>query len=309
MSGPGVNTTRATDKYAAMDAATHLAPTRTALLFPGQGSQTKDMRKPVEQACPQLLDQVVDELGTDPFDHVEEGTSFAQPALYCASLAGWTAAGRPTAAFMAGHSLGELAALVAAGSLSEADGLSLAVIRGRVMQAAAESGPRGGMLAALGDSDRALAVAQRLRLTVANDNAPGQLVLSGPDDALGQAKAELKAAGLRTIPLSVHGAFHSPAMASAVPAFRAALAEVDVTEPRVPVLSSTTARPFDDIRRRLAEALVRPVRWRQALIALHEAGVGRFVETGPGNVLTGLVRRTLGAVHATTVPVPEASRV
>jgi [acyl-carrier-protein] S-malonyltransferase len=291
-----------------MESAAH-PPTRTALLFPGQGSQTDDMRAPVADACPQLLEQVVGELGVDPFEHVDEGTAFAQPALFCASLAGWTGAGRPRAAFMAGHSLGELAALVAAGSLSESDGLSLSVTRGRLMQEAAESGPEGGMLAALGDGERARAIASDLGLTVANDNAPGQLVLSGPADSLKAARAELKAAGLRAIPLRVQGAFHSPAMEPAVPAFSAALAEVEVTEPRVPVLSSTTARPFDDIRRRLAEALVRPVRWREALVALHDAGVGRFVETGPGSVLTGLVRRTLDSVHATTVPAPEATGV
>jgi malonyl CoA-acyl carrier protein transacylase len=282
-------------------------PAPTALLFPGQGSQTAEMREQVERACPHLLEQAIDELGVDPFEHVDDGTAFAQPALYCASLAGWTAANRPTAAFMAGHSLGELAALVAAGSLDESDGLSLAVTRGRVMQDAAESGPQGGMLAALGDGEQALAVADRLGLTVANDNAPGQLVLSGPRGALKSARVELKVAGVRTIPLRVQGAFHSPAMAAAVPEFRAALDGVELDEPRVPVVSSTTARPFDDIRARLADALVRPVRWREALIALHEAGVRRFVETGPGTVLTGLVRRTLDAVDARAVDVPEAA--
>jgi [acyl-carrier-protein] S-malonyltransferase len=290
-----------------MDAATPLERPPTALLFPGQGSQTEDMRQQVADACPRLLERVMEELGDDPFERVEEGTAFAQPALYCASLAGWTAAGRPDADFMAGHSLGELAALVAAGSLSESDGLALAVTRGRLMQEAAKRGPTGGMLAALGDEEQALAVAQRLGLTVANDNAPGQLVLSGPADALRAAKADLRSAGVKTIPLRVQGAFHSPAMSSAVPAFREALAKVRVVPPQVPVLSSTTTRPFDDIRTRLAEALVRPVRWRQALVALHEAGVRRFVETGPGSVLTGLVRRTLDSVDATTAPTPAAA--
>jgi [acyl-carrier-protein] S-malonyltransferase len=283
-------------------------PADTALLFPGQGSQTDDMRELVERVRPQLLEQAIDELGVDPFERVDEGTAFAQPALYCASLAGWAAAERPTADFMAGHSLGELAALVAAGSLSEADGLSLALTRGRVMQEAAESGPPGGMLAALGDEERTRAVAERLGLTVANDNAPGQLVLSGSREALADARTELKQAGLRTIRLRVQGAFHSPAMIAAVPEFEAALAEVPFAPPTVPVLSSTTARPFDDVRRRLAEALVRPVRWREALVALYAAGVRRFVETGPGNVLTGLVRRTLDTVDATTVTQPEAER-
>jgi [acyl-carrier-protein] S-malonyltransferase len=279
----------------------------TALLFPGQGSQTAEMRELVAGERPQLLEQAIEEVGVDPFEHVEEGTAFTQPALYCASLAGWAAGGSPTTDLMAGHSLGELAALAAAGSLSEEDGLSLAVTRGRVMQEAAENGPPGGMLAVLGKGDGVLAVAGRLRLTIANDNAPGQVVLSGPADALEEARAVLKEAGLRTIPLRVRGAFHSPAMASAVPVFRTALAEVAFAPPRVPVLSSTTARPFDDIRRRLAEALIRPVRWREALIALHAAGTRRFLETGPGTVLTGLVRRTLADVEASALAVPEVA--
>jgi [acyl-carrier-protein] S-malonyltransferase len=293
------------DKYARVDAATNTGP-ETALLFPGQGSQTDDMRELVERACPELLEQATDDLGVDPFERVDQGTAYAQPALYCASLAGWMAGGRPTAQFMAGHSLGELAALVAAGSLDASDGLLLALTRGRVMQEAAERGPGGGMLAVLGDEGPTRAVADSLRLTVANDNAPGQLVLSGPDDALAAARAELKGSGLRTIRLRVQGAFHSPAMESAVPAFRAALDDVEFADLDVPVVSSTTARPFDDIRRRLADALVRPVRWREALVALYDAGARRFVETGPGSVLTGLVRRTLDSVDATTVAAPEA---
>jgi [acyl-carrier-protein] S-malonyltransferase len=282
--------------------------THTAILFPGQGSQTDDMRALVARACPEMLEQAADRLGVDPFERVDQGTAYAQPALYCASLAGWTAAGRPDSEFMAGHSLGELAALVAAGSLDASDGLSLALTRGRVMQEAAESGPGGGMLAVLGDEEPTRDVAERLGLTVANDNAPGQLVLSGSGDALAAARAELKGAGLRTIRLRVQGAFHSPAMESAVPAFRAALDDVEFAPPRVPVMSSTTARPFDDIRRRLAEALIRPVRWREALVALYDAGARRFVETGPGSVLTGLVRRTLDSVDATTVTFPGAER-
>jgi [acyl-carrier-protein] S-malonyltransferase len=279
----------------------------TALLFPGQGSQNAEMRDLVTVARPRLLEQAIEAIGSDPFERVDEGTAFAQPALYCASLARWEAAGRPRADLIAGHSLGELAALVAAGSLGEADGLSLAVSRGRLMQELAENGPSGGMLAVLGRVDGVPALAERLGLVIANDNAPGQVVLSGPDDALDSARAELKEAGVRTVPLRVRGAFHSPAMQSAVPAFRAALAEIPFRAPSVTVFSSTTARPFDDIRRRLAEALVRPVRWRQALRALHAAGARRFLEAGPGTVLTGLVRRTLEDVEATTITVPEVA--
>ena len=276
-------------------------PAPTALLFPGQGSQTPDMRETVERATPELLEQAIASLGSDPFERIDEGTAFVQPALYCASLAGWAAAGRPSAAFMAGHSLGELAALAAAGSLSESDGLEIAIVRGRLMQEAAERGPSGGMLAVLGKGDGALEIARRLRLTVANDNAPGQVVLSGPDEMLEAAIPQLKEAGLRTMRLRVQGPFHSPAIAPAVPEFRAALAEVEVSAPRVPVISGSTALPFDDVGRRLAEALLSPVRWRETLLRLHELGARRYVETGPGSVLTGLVRRTLDGVEATVL--------
>jgi [acyl-carrier-protein] S-malonyltransferase len=300
MSARIVNASPAADKYAVMD-----ARPPTALLFPGQGSQTDDMRESVERFCPELLEQAIAELDVDPFEHLDEGTAFVQPALYCASLAGWASAGRPGAAFMAGHSLGELAALAAAGSLSEATGLSLAMARGRLMQEAAEAGPEGGMLAVLGSGDGALAVAKRFGLTVANDNAPGQVILSGPVEALDAAVPALKEAGLRAMRLRVQGPFHSPAIAPAVPAFRKALAEAEIEPPRASVISGTTALPFDDIRRRLADALTSPVRWRETLIHLHEQGVRTFIETGPGNVLTGLVRRTLDDVEATTVPTPE----
>ena len=303
MGAPAVNFAPLPDKYWLV--ARHAD---TALLFPGQGSQTGEMRALVERACPDLLDQAIDRLGVDPLERTEDGTAYAQPAMYCASLAGWKAAGAPASEFVAGHSLGEIAALVAAGSLSEDDGLSLALTRGQLMQEAAERGPRGGMLAVLGDERRTRAVAERLGLTIANDNAPGQLVLSGAREDLAAARADLKGAGLRTIRLRVQGAFHSPAMEPAVPAFRAALDVIRFAPPRVPVVSSITARPFDDIRRRLGEALVRPVRWRQALIALYDAGARRFVETGPGSVLTGLVRRTLESVDATTAIEPETGR-
>src|ERR1700716_3531626 len=105
----------------------------SALLFPGQGSQTPDMRGTVAAERPDLLEQVVEVVGEDPFALVDAGTRYAQPAIFCASLAGWSALGRPEAEFMAGHSLGELAALVAGGGLAERDGLELVALRGRLM--------------------------------------------------------------------------------------------------------------------------------------------------------------------------------
>ncbi len=270
------------------------------------------MRESVERQCPELLELAVREVGDDLFVRLAEGTRFAQPALFCASLAGWWRLDVPAPDYLAGHSLGELAALVAGGSLSAADGLRLVALRGRLMHEAAERAQGGhGKLALLGGEARRLA--ERLvaahALTLANDNSPDQVVLSGAGDALDGAAAAAEEAQLRTVRLPVVGAFHSPSMASAVPEFAEGLARVRVDPPRVPVISCVTARPFDDVRRRLAEGLTHPVRWRETLLALHERGARRFVETGPGKVLTGLVRRTLPDVDAVTADRLEAARV
>jgi [acyl-carrier-protein] S-malonyltransferase len=273
----------------------------TALLFPGQGSQTPDMRDIVEDVSPELLERAADAVGEDPFERVSEGTRFAQPALYCASVALWIRAGSPVADFIAGHSLGELGALVAGGSISVEDGLWLAARRGRVMQDVAATQPVGGMLALLGEEDTARRIATAHGLTVANDNAPGQLVVSGPEADLDAATAEAKSERLKAMRLAVRGAFHTEAMAPALPEFRAALEAIEASAPRTPVFSSITARPFKDVRSGLAEALVSPVRWRETLIALRDRGVERFVEVGPGKVLKGLVRRTLPEVDAVTL--------
>jgi len=265
----------------------------TALLFPGQGSQTADMREAVDDVLPELARRAAEEVGDDPFERVADGTQFAQPALYCASIALWVRAGSPRADVMAGHSLGEVGALVAGGSISIEDGLWLAARRGRLMQEVADAQPPGGMLALLGDEAATRRIAAAHFLTVANDNAPGQLVLSGRTEDLGAVGEEAKAARLKAMPLAVSGAFHTQAMAPAVPELRAALARIDVRPPRVPVFSSVTAHPFEDIRTELAQALVRPVRWRETLFALRERGATEFVEVGPGKVLKGIVRRTL----------------
>src|SRR5436309_1699295 len=122
----------------------------TAILFPGQGSQTPEMRETVADVRPDLLTLAEEIVGEDPFPHAEEGTKFAQPAIFCASLAGWETLGRPSGDFMAGHSLGELAALVAAGCLGERDGLELVTLRGSLMQESGERAGDGGMLALMG---------------------------------------------------------------------------------------------------------------------------------------------------------------
>jgi malonyl CoA-acyl carrier protein transacylase len=272
---------------------------RTAILFPGQGSQTPEMRDLVASVRPDLLERVTAAVGEDPFARAEEGTDFAQPAIFCASLAGWEALGRPLGDAMAGHSLGELGALVAAGVLSEADGLELVVLRGRLMQESGRRAGNGGMLALIGAgaADHAGELAEAHGLAVANDNAPQQVVLSGARAALPDAAAAAKALGLRARELPVSGAFHSPMMAGAVPEFAAALERVEVRGGEVQVFSAVTAEPFSDVRVQLAQALTMPVRWRETLLALHADGVERFVEVGPGRVLTGLAKRTLTDVE------------
>jgi [acyl-carrier-protein] S-malonyltransferase len=271
----------------------------TAILFPGQGSQTPEMRDLVAEVAPELLLLVVEVVGEDPFPRAQDGTNFAQPAIFCASLAGWKALGRPQGDFMAGHSLGELAALVAAGSLGEREGLELVALRGRLMHDAGERSGDGGMVALLGAgaAEQAAEIAQAHGLAVANDNSPQQVVLSGLRASLPGAADHAKTLGLRAMALPVTGAFHSPMMASAVPEFAAALARVAIAPPRVPVVSAVTAEPFDDVRLRLADALTMPVRWRETMLALHRLGAERFVEVGPGRVLTGLAKRTLRDVE------------
>jgi [acyl-carrier-protein] S-malonyltransferase len=274
---------------------------RTALLFPGQGSQVPEMRDLACAARPDLVELAGELVGEDPFARVDEGTRFAQPALYCASVALWEDAGRPGADYFAGHSLGEIAALVAAGSFDAEDGLRIAVRRGELMGAAADAAEGGGMLAVLGDDAAARELAQRHLLVVANDNAPGQLVLSGPDEDIEAAIADAEERGLRSVRLPIRGAFHSRAMAPAVPKLREALAAIQVRSPLTPVISGVTAEPIDDVRARLAEAVIRPVRWRDVLAALRNLDVERFLEVGPGKVLKGLVRRTVPEAEALTL--------
>jgi len=271
----------------------------TALLFPGQGSQTADMRDQVARVRPDLLKLASDVVGEDPFARVDDGTAYAQPAIFCASIAGWCQLGRPSYEFTAGHSLGELGALVAAGVLTERAGLELVALRGRLMQRAGETAGDGGMIALLGAdaAERADEVAGPHGLSIANDNSPQQVVLSGPRSALPAAEETARELGLRAMILPVTGAFHSPMMASALPEFEQALAAVELRRASSTVISAVTAEPFDDVRARLAQALTGPVRWREVLLTLHERGVRRFVEVGPGKVLTGLAKRTLKDVE------------
>ena len=276
----------------------------TAVLFPGQGSQTDDMRERVERDAPDLLEPAMEAVGgEDPFARADESTRYAQPAIYCASMAGWaqlSQIGVGGLKYFAGHSMGEIAALAAAGSVSPAEGLRLVALRGELMATAAEEAGGGGMMALVGGDgvDFAHELSSKHGLSVANDNAPDQVVVSGDGDKLDAAAEDAKEAGVRAVRLSVAGAFHSPLVAEARESFAEALAEVDFAEPSVPVFSGVTAQPFDDIPGQLAEGITSPVRWREVLLALREEGVERYVEAGPGKVLTALVKKTLDDVEA-----------
>jgi [acyl-carrier-protein] S-malonyltransferase len=271
----------------------------TAILFPGQGSQTPEMRDLVARVRPDLLELVTAAVGEDPFPRADDGTNFAQPAIFCASLAGWASIDSPVGELMAGHSLGELGALVAAQAIDERDALALVTRRGKLMYESGLAAGDGSMVAVMGAgaADRAQEIADASQLTVANDNSPMQIVLSGAKANIPAALESAKGMGLRAMELDVTGAFHSPMMAAAVPEFERALADVEFRDPVTTVISAVTAQPFADPRRELADALTKPVRWREVMLAMHEQGARRFVDVGPGRVLTGLAKRTLKDVE------------
>ena len=275
-------------------------PSSIALLFPGQGSHAEGMEDPY-RGHP-LLERGLELLGHDPVERLSEGTRYQQPALFLCSVAAWDAwreeAGKDAdeAIAAAGHSLGEYAALVAAGALEFDDAVALVDERAAAEADAGEQ-RAGGMVALLGGESRDVrALADRLGLVVANDNAPGQVVLSGPVEALDALEEVAREeTGARARRLDVTGAFHSPLMQPAAARLGGALERTPVHPMRIPVYSNSSAAPFTDVRAELAENLLRPVRWRETLLALRTAGVERFVELGPGAVLTGLVKRTLAA--------------
>jgi [acyl-carrier-protein] S-malonyltransferase len=264
----------------------------SALIFPGQGSHEHGMD--AQWRDTPTLQRGIELLGFDPFDKLDEGTRYQQPALFLCSVAAFEAHEDDDAMAAAGHSLGEYAALVAAGVLAFDDATLLVKERADAMAQAADRRP-GTMVAMLGgDTHEVWVLAERHGLTVANDNAPGQLVLSGPVEGIEAAAGEAReAAGARAMKLDVAGAFHSPLMQPAAARLAAALDKTPIHDARIPVYSNGSVAPFVDVRRELAENLLKPVRWRETLLALRGAGAERFIELGPGSVLTGMVKRTL----------------
>jgi [acyl-carrier-protein] S-malonyltransferase len=281
-----------------------------AFLFPGQGSQSVGMgralfeREPEARAVFEEADRRLGfSLSTLCFEGPAEEltrTENTQPALLTVSVAASRVLERNgvAAAAAAGHSAGEYAAHVAAGSLSFEEGLRLIRRRGELMAGAGQDRP-GSMTAVLGLSaeqvDEVLrAVDAPNDLAAANYNSPGQVVLSGTREALERAAEEAKRLGAkRVVPLDVSAAFHSPLMEAAARGLATALDHATIRAPRIPVYANVSAEPLRDpeaIRTALKEQLLQPVRWEQTVRALLGAGIRRFVEVGNGRVLRGLVR-------------------
>jgi [acyl-carrier-protein] S-malonyltransferase len=226
-------------------------------------------------------------------------TQNAQIALYTVSLAAWTALRASDQSLkpmgFAGHSVGEYAALAAAGALSIEDGARLVAKRGDLMARAGNLRP-GTMAAVLGmdrsELEAALKEVPNGTVVVANDNCPGQLVISGDVDAVHAATALLPEKGAKkVIPLNVSGAFHSPLMAESAEAMAEALRQVKFHPAKAPVYSNVTARPGDDFSQLLEEQLRAPVRWAETVQNMIQDGATLFLECGSGEVLTGLLRR------------------
>lgn len=235
----------------------------------------------------------------------------AQLTVLLASLMAWEAiAGLidgPVA--FAGHSLGQLTALVAAGALSPDDGIRLVARRAAATQAAVDHRP--GRMAALVGADLDVAEAACADVAdawVANDNAPGQIVIGGTPAGVEAASERARELGVRrVVPLKVGGAFHTPLFDEARAALEPVLAETRFVTPSAPVVSNLDAAPHTDPAdwpRQLADHLVSPVRWRESLMTLSRLGVDSLVEVGPGNVLAGLARRTLPGVTVHNVAEP-----
>jgi malonyl CoA-acyl carrier protein transacylase len=263
----------------------------TAALFPGQGSHAHGMEEPWRGS--RAFEDGLALLDFDPFGRLDEGTRYQQPALFLCSVAAWEARDGAQPAAAAGHSLGEYAALVAAGALRFEDGLRLVDVRAEAMAKASTDSPSGMVAMLRADAADVARLAAECGAHVANDNAPGQVVVAGTNEALAEVEARAGEIGARPRALDVSGAFHTPLMAPAADALAAAIAGVEQGPFAFPVLSNSTVEPFTDVRRELVENLLRPVRFRETLLALADRGIEDFEEVGPGSVLTGLVKRTV----------------
>jgi [acyl-carrier-protein] S-malonyltransferase len=295
-----------------------------ALLCPGQGSQFVGMGQDLADAHGIVRDTFAEADETLGFslsrlcwEGPEESlrlTQNAQPAILAHTIAVWrllAGTKTPAVGIAAGHSLGEFSAYVAAGAIRYDQAVRLVRRRGELMYEAGRV-RAGAMAAVLGLDDTAAEDACRTAtqasggiVVPANYNSPGQIVVSGDAESVALLHETAKEAGAkRVLPLNVSGAFHSPLMESAVGGFRDALEDVDIADPAFPIVSNVTAEPVIDpvaARELLVRQLTSPVRWVDSIRALADSGVSAFLEIGPGNVLSGLVRRIDRSLVSRTV--------
>ncbi|MCH2113739.1 MAG: ACP S-malonyltransferase [Pirellulales bacterium] len=299
---------------------------KTAFLFPGQGAQTVGMGADLAASLPQaqaLYDRAADILGYDLLGVCKDGpaeklnsTVYSQPALFVSSLAALELLKQDHGEVVAncditaGLSLGEYTALVFAEAIEFEAGLRLVQTRGQAMQDAADAVPSG-MLSVLGlERDQVEALCEEARgddvLQLANLLCPGNIVVSGSQAACERMADLAQAAGaMKVIPLAVAGAFHTPIMQDAVQRLTAALAQVKIQQPRIPIVSNVDARPHrsaDEIRALLVSQVVQPVLWEESMRWLiDDFGIKGFYEIGPGRVLRGLLKRIARKMPCETV--------
>ena len=298
-----------------------------SIIFPGQGSQAIGMMGQLAQEHSLVKDLFVeasDVLGVDLWAMSQEGpiealsqTENTQPALLTAGVAAWKVwqeLGGQTPDIMAGHSLGEYTALVCAGALSFTDGVALVRDRGRYMQEAVPAG-EGAMAAIIGLDDQQVidvcaATAQGDVLQAVNFNAPGQVVIAGSAAAIERATVTMKEAGAkRALPLPVSIPAHSQPMTPASERLAERIADIDIKLPSIPVIHNCNvevASSAEQVAANLVTQLDSPVRWVESVNAMHAQGIERFIESGPGKVLGGMVKRIVKGVEVACIDKPDA---
>ncbi len=294
---------------------------RAAVLFPGQGSQYAGMadRWTTHEAGVAVLDRLSEVWERDVLATCRDAAALAttevvQPAMFACDLAAFRVLEAEGVRFeaAAGHSLGEFVALAASGALDPVEAFGVVVIRGRAMQEASDATPSG-MTAIIGLSPEDAADVCRVAgrgdvLEVANENAPRQIVLSGSIPAVERAEEAARSKGAKAIRLKVAGAFHSPLMRPALAPVREAVSRLEFRKPRMAVVPNVSGRITEEpsaLRDLVARHIVSPVRWERSMRALADAGFDAFVEAGPGDVLSKLLRRNAPGATGVAVGSPQ----
>lgn len=284
----------------------------SVFVFPGQGAQAVGMGREIydtSATARAVFDEVDDALNQKLSDIIFNGpmdeltlTANVQPAIMATSIAMLRAAGAVLPEYVAGHSLGEYTALCAAGAISLTDAARLLRARGNAMQNAVPVG-RGLTAVILGlDIDVVRDICAKTDCDVANDNCPGQVVISGAKDIVEETMEKLKTAGAkRAMPLALSVPVHCRMQATAADTMRVALSTIEIKTPNAKFISNQTADVMmnpDDIKNELVYQMTHGVRWRESVLKMHELGIDEMVEIGPGNVLTGLCGRICPEINA-----------